>query len=988
MPVENNIISDANFGTVINQINTNPPATPQNYIFNTNLAISGNVVVPEKLILEPIDGAMFVESDSGTLTFQGIGIAAEDIGPYAQVFSGFEPGDVKWGVQMPSEIYATWFGAKPMTGFHSGSTSIPTGYDTTPIMKAIQAAFTKSSHEGTSHTGEPSNVGTRVLFPIGDFAFSEEIAASHAYTIEGVENNYYWAKGTRFFFPKTSNGLVLNQISNVPLEGRTSGFVAKHFDIEFYGAAPAPISVTFASGRVTSAVVGAFAMPHVNKGFTITLPVSGWNVELEKSTDPAASGGDRIIDLLASSAQLSNINATGKYTRVSLPGITFTSANIGDTIYFADPWGKMTVITGFVNSTTVDIEPLEGFQAAPGISTETTVSIALPILVFRGSNVAFRPVRKLMNVPTGSNTFTGVTLDGVFLNSTFSLPGSTFTATVTGVSPLTLSAPIPAGYGALTTVQFTNLSGTANVILNRYAGVRAVFAEHSVFNNIKVKGCYGSGFLFDSLVYKIGNVDHALLETCKTDSCRGHGFHFIGTDTHEVKLLNFNAISNLSYGIYDETGTGMTVTGGHIAYNGGTVKQVGLVNQTVFKDIYTESGQLGAMLARHGMWIGGTNASGFQPDSEGALSLFAYNMRYGIASDGNGSQTRGARMGGFGLIGMSKDYQYSSRFWGDLPAATYPILSGASETRNTFNQELAADWSLYHSTEGLDIGTGYTKATGYYGAGFNVDRKSWHARRLEIGNGLDTSKTNYVPMICATDINSIPAGVYPTGSLVVNSAPTVGSLFGWRNIGTQGSPNWEEITLGSGGGATPPTFGDNFNRANGAIDNNWTRFSTGYFGSNLKANPASIVSNKLVFEYTGREAFKRSATYVNTKTELTYSVAPGGGAGGVFLFARMQDELNGYCATYQGNTPVNKIYKLVSGGLVALSSALTRAPQAGDVMRFTVNGSTLLFQIVNSSGTVLDSVTVADSTYSAAGFNAFGEEYGGTTVDDFKIYEL
>ena len=113
MPVENNVISDANFGTVINQINANPPATPQNYIFNTNLAISGNVVVPEKLILEPIDGAMFVESDSGTLTFQGIGIAAEDISPYAQVFSGFEPGDVKWGVQMPSEIYATWFGAKP-----------------------------------------------------------------------------------------------------------------------------------------------------------------------------------------------------------------------------------------------------------------------------------------------------------------------------------------------------------------------------------------------------------------------------------------------------------------------------------------------------------------------------------------------------------------------------------------------------------------------------------------------------------------------------------------------------------------------------------------------------------------------------------------------------------------------------------------------------------------------------------------------------------
>ncbi|HEX8265022.1 MAG TPA: hypothetical protein VF596_06320 [Pyrinomonadaceae bacterium] len=117
MPVENNVISDANFGTVINQINTNPPATPQNYAFDTNLAISGNVVVPAKLILEPIDGARFVAANStSTITFEGVGLGEDCLLGRQAVFSGFARGKVRWtGADYPLRISERLFDASSVS---------------------------------------------------------------------------------------------------------------------------------------------------------------------------------------------------------------------------------------------------------------------------------------------------------------------------------------------------------------------------------------------------------------------------------------------------------------------------------------------------------------------------------------------------------------------------------------------------------------------------------------------------------------------------------------------------------------------------------------------------------------------------------------------------------------------------------------------------------------------------------------------------------
>ncbi|HEX8568032.1 MAG TPA: right-handed parallel beta-helix repeat-containing protein [Pyrinomonadaceae bacterium] len=113
MPIQNNVISDANFGTVISQINTTPPATPQNYIFNTNLTISGNIVVPAKLILEPIDGARFVAANStSTITFEGVGLAEDCLLGQQAVFSGFADNKVKFvGTEYPRHISERLFDA-------------------------------------------------------------------------------------------------------------------------------------------------------------------------------------------------------------------------------------------------------------------------------------------------------------------------------------------------------------------------------------------------------------------------------------------------------------------------------------------------------------------------------------------------------------------------------------------------------------------------------------------------------------------------------------------------------------------------------------------------------------------------------------------------------------------------------------------------------------------------------------------------------------
>jgi hypothetical protein len=977
-----NIVTNATFADIA--ANTSLP--PTNYVFKENITISSNVVVSDKLTFEPQDGAMFVKSGSGTITFSGIGIAAEDISPYAQIFSGFAPGDVKWGDQMPSGIYATWFGAKSGSSTYAAANSA--------AAKVIQTAFTKETAQGLNAGIAATNYfGSIVKYPSGDFYFSEPMALSHAYAVEGVANNYHWGQATRFLFPQMGDGVHITKEKRELEKGRSSGFSFKNVAIGFYGSAPASVAVGLGNNRVTAAA-GILTFPEIDRGVTFTLPVSGFPVEIDDPYNP------RLLDVKADDAILSNLT-DGKYTRLALPGlhdhingnapVVFTSANVGDTIMIpfdvarTHSPGLIARITGYVGPTTVDITPVGPFERVNNTNA-TSVGGAVYVHAVKGTSMPIQPVRIKLTLTGGSQTIPA-NLDACFLNSTFSLPGTSFSATIDsiGSNSFHITAPIPTDYAGLQTVQFAGLStsGTINVKLNKRAGLRATFSEHAVIENVRVDGqCegglyQGSGFVLNSIVTPFGNVDHTTLRYCKAEWNNGHGFHFIGTDCHETHLEDFNSVHNNGYGIYDFTGTGMKHSQGHMSANYGSVKCVGLVNQSVFDDIYTEAGgYLGAMLPPHAMWRGGSNGLGFQPDSLGAFVLSTYWMRSGWES-----QVHGARFQGIGLVNADMLNKYQSRIWGDLSSSA-PILSGAAAARNAGtlnNPGVTADWSLYHSPEGFDIGTGYQKATGFYGAGFNVDRKSWHTRLLEVGDNTNDAKTagHFIAVFARTAEPS--GGSYPKGSICYNINHDGTNVSYWVNTVDNGS-TWVAVTPGSG--STAYSFTDNFNRSDGAVGNGWTVHTTGFYS----AKSATIASNKLTFPHSGYGAIRRLAEYTNTRQEITISATPN--EGGVSLLARMQNESNCYSGSYENSTSYSKIYKQESGGRTPISSAnLTRTPQAGDVMRFTVNGQNLKLEILNN-GLVVDSITATDSTFSSSTYVGIADEYAGWTVDDYKLYQL
>lgn len=784
-----NIVTDSTHFLSI--INANPQLPATNYVFKTDITVSTNAVVPAHLTFEPQDGAMFKKSGSGTITFQGIGIAAEDISPYVQVFatqgaSGFLPGDVTWGEQMPPEIWATWF------GFKAGSSGYAAG--NSAAMKTIEASFTKNINEGFTPPADYSKMGTKVKFPFGDFYFAEEFVWSANYSIEGVENNNHWGKGTRFFFPTTGNGVFMKQALTAPLRGRVSGNIFKHVEIKTYGAAPATVSTAFtnAGGATTAtAAAGTFAFPF-NNGMTLQTP-TGRRLLTDRIQKVGAS---------ATTATISNNN-----TRLRLVGATFTSDNIGDDIWLINHY-RVCRITALVSgqTDTVDVDYIENFASVPASEAGTaTVTGTIPYRIYDGKRVAVHEYRMQIIPAAGSAVPTddagNITLDSIFIGSTMTIPGTSYSAQVSSVTPLTLSAPItqqvidqaylaqrrPEGNYKFA-AHFTNLSGTANVQVNKFAGFKARYGEHALIENIRVAGWAGAGFLLDT--FPIGNVDHMSLDRCKAEGNQSHGFHFIGTDAHAMFLKEFNSVNNGSYGIADDTGTGTNVQGGHIAYNHGTVwMRLETVNHSSYTDVYTEGGQLGARLSQSATWSAGTNASGFQLDSQGAYTLTAK----------AGLDERGARLGGYGFNSRTTDHEFRARFWGDSPASSRPILSGVSMPRSSQGIDYTgSDWSLYHSSQGLEIGAGHNKAENYYLAGTHLDRKAWNVRRLEIGDNTDASKTNHIGMHSAA---AAPSGQgYPKGYIVWNLNPSSGGVLFWRNTGNATTANWEAVTADSGAG--------------------------------------------------------------------------------------------------------------------------------------------------------------------------------------------
>lgn len=198
--------------------------------------------------------------------------------------------------------------------------------------------------------------------------------------------------------------------------------------------------------------------------------------------------------------------------------------------------------------------------------------------------------------------------------------------------------------------------------------------------------------------------------------------------------------------------------------------------------------------------------------------------------------------------------------------------------------------------------------------------------------------------------------------------------------------NNNNIQRFSGNICNPMTlvFSDNFNRANGAIGNDWSAITTGLF----TGKTASIVSQRLAPSASaGRYAFLRPETVLNSVQEVTQVSRDAAFGGGGMLFARMQNDQNGYCIIYADSVSGTGIYKFVGNVLTLISTTITRTPAANDRLRFTVQGSSLKFEIL-ANGVVVETRLVTDTTFTGAGKVGLGETFGGAVLDDYSLTQI
>jgi hypothetical protein len=830
-----NIVTNSEFGSLI----ANPPSTLKNYVFKENITISSNIVVSDKLTFEPQDGAMFVKSGSGKITFSGIGIAAEDISPYAQVFSGFSPGDIKWGDQMPDEIYATWFGAKPVPGGMSQSaTACPAGYDSLPALNVIRDSFTSQIHYN-AHL--PGNVpfGTAIKFPAGDFCFSAQFNFYNAFKLEGVENNNHWLRATRLLFPINSNGIFVDRYKDGFVKGRANGSFIKNLDIIPYNtnAAAESFTATFstdAGGQKITAPAGTFAYPVID-GTMIILP-GGLRGFIQRSMRSGSVNG--------TAYSITNNNQT-----ITVTGAKFITDGVavGDEVQFISLL-KQVKVTQVVSEETLNVEHISNVDALGDNVGVTSGFATVSYWILDGDVAYVRSLRALATVSGTTMTMAGgfPPLPSFYNNATVNFIGNSFAPTLTtNGTTMTLSQAAPTGgltYPHASGAHYIELSvpsGSATVQIYKYAGLRLRNFDWGIVEQVQVRGWRGSGFIVEgSLGANMGQNNMLTLRNCHSDSNNGHGYHYYGTDTHALHIEHPNSTNNVGYAHWDGSGTGISISNGHVAYNYGgiwnpieaTLTQQGNgVNQSTYNNIYFEGGLLGSRLGLHAKLDGGTNALGFHPDSQGAVTILQHHLR-----SGEGAGNRGARLGGAGFLAISPNFQAQHRLWGDPTPSVYPIISGGVGA--SVAQNGAFDWSLYNSTEGAEFGAGSGKTSGYYIAGLKNSSKSWNVKRLEIGdgtldgNGNEQSKTSghFVGMQAGTAAPT--SGTYPLGFIVWNLNPIEGSPMGWRNIGTESSPEWEEIAISSAqyNDAFKYNYAGNNYGGNGAPDvTGWTNVGNG-----------------------------------------------------------------------------------------------------------------------------------------------------------------
>lgn len=157
-----------------------------------DVTVSSAISVPANIVFSPRDGAKFIKSGSGTLTFQGEGITGD---PHFQIFSGFASGEVSFTGRYPARFRPEWWGAVP-DGWFTGSYTDNAG--------PFQLTFDAMNMIPLHYSGGPVQGGI-VQFDDGYYRIDSEVQISRPCVVQGTGR-----ESSRIMVGPNTNGFRIN----------------------------------------------------------------------------------------------------------------------------------------------------------------------------------------------------------------------------------------------------------------------------------------------------------------------------------------------------------------------------------------------------------------------------------------------------------------------------------------------------------------------------------------------------------------------------------------------------------------------------------------------------------------------------------------------------------------------------------------------------------------------------------------------------------
>lgn len=767
---------------------------PTTLMVNSVVPVSTDLAQPSNIVLFFVGGGRVNKTGAGKLS--ALNFTCDD--EYQICFTGFTPGDLKFGLKMPSELSPCWFGAQAMTTYDPAAYAQNT--DILPVVNLIMASFRRQVQDY-------SYQGTIIRFPTGDFYFSDEVVIKKALSIRGTGQSVFWAQGTRFYFPKGKNGFIISaDYQNNFERQRATGNVYKDFEIRsdptYYTDSNVNIvgqTLEYASGR-------DFSQP-VTDGTCVTLDNGKMTVVVRRRRVYAAAAAQGATTTLRSSIPLFNLNGyndagadvhllpfnfsakiisvTDQFTAVlntALPAAIITDPNNAarndQTIYVT-------------NARSVDYDKPQfvayansGYEwLAPNASAINTGNLIVgqPVKIYVNGTVQDRTILAF-NASEGEGGSNLYPTNGVKLSAP--LDAASFTGKVSVLAIVQSLKPT---------------SGTSiPVRLNTAAGITGNFAAGSVFENIRVIGFAGDGVKMETnrflLDYNMNN-NIMIFRNMLIESNAGHGYHGLGSDSNVITFEQPNIIGNRGYNIWDGGYLGITIIGGHISdgVSGSVNTALSDTNTSVLTGVYYEYGEPPLELGNGSISIGGSNGIGYHP-------LFSS----GVGIDG-GDVSRGAVLSGGGLVTRSADGTMSAKFIGSGKTGEQKNLFlrvGGQGGRGSDSSNYITDWGMGNG----DLGTlGYISdisGAGGWIAAWSASARAFITRTLRISDA-SGDYTKYTQM---TSADSVPTGTYPKGAIVWNRNPVSGGTAGWINIGNATTANWQTFgTIGTSSTTTTTT---------------------------------------------------------------------------------------------------------------------------------------------------------------------------------------